>query len=587
MDVNSLFARAEQSFAAGRLDAARADLRQVLFGAANHPAVLHLLALVEKKRGDLPAARKAFEGALRSAPADAQINNNFANLLDALGEQELALRHYDRALSANPRLGDARYNRALLLRRMGRPLEALAELDRAAAAAPPGAKLFSARGGTLRELGRLDEAAAAYDEAIRLEPNRLVAIHGRARVAMERGEPDASDHYRRALALKPDDPELHLGLAEALEAEGKPGAIECLASLVERHPAWVDGQSALARMRWEAGDAERFTRGFETALQANPRDANLWFAYASALADADLPGLAANAAAQGRRAAGDSAPLMLLEAVHASEAGEIDRADQLYAALPDGLPGRSLHELRHRIRCRDDERALALSDAARREAPWNVSAWALTGVLWRLLNDPRSAWLHGQPGLYGTRELGLSAAEIDPIAEHLRTLHRTRAHPIGQSLRGGTQTRGRLFARPEPEVRLLHDALAAAVADHWRALPPHDPTHPLLRHREAEPHFSGSWSVRLTGGGFHISHVHPHGILSSACYLAVPDPGAGQEGWLEIGGAPERLALDLEPLLLVQPRPGRLALFPSTLFHGTRPFSAGERLTAAFDVVAG
>jgi hypothetical protein len=29
-----------------------------------------------------------------------------------------------------------------------------------------------------------------------------------------------------------------------------------------------------------------------------------------------------------------------------------------------------------------------------------------------------------------------------------------------------------------------------------------------------------------------------------------------------------------------------VALFPSYMYHGTRPFSAGERLTVAFDVVA-
>jgi hypothetical protein len=36
---------------------------------------------------------------------------------------------------------------------------------------------------------------------------------------------------------------------------------------------------------------------------------------------------------------------------------------------------------------------------------------------------------------------------------------------------------------------------------------------------------------------------------------------------------------------MIRPHVGRLALFPSTLFHGTRPFSAGERMTVAFDVV--
>ena len=34
----------------------------------------------------------------------------------------------------------------------------------------------------------------------------------------------------------------------------------------------------------------------------------------------------------------------------------------------------------------------------------------------------------------------------------------------------------------------------------------------------------------------------------------------------------------------VEPRPGRLVLFPSWMWHGTVPFGAGERLTVAFDV---
>jgi hypothetical protein len=34
----------------------------------------------------------------------------------------------------------------------------------------------------------------------------------------------------------------------------------------------------------------------------------------------------------------------------------------------------------------------------------------------------------------------------------------------------------------------------------------------------------------------------------------------------------------------VEPRPGRLALFPSTMWHATMPFDDGERLVLAFDV---
>lgn len=99
----------------------------------------------------------------------------------------------------------------------------------------------------------------------------------------------------------------------------------------------------------------------------------------------------------------------------------------------------------------------------------------------------------------------------------------------------------------------------------------------------------GSWSVRLTSQGFHVNHVHPEGVLSSACYISLPPSlGAGdtRDGWLELGRPPEQLSLGLEPLASIEPRPGRLALFPSYLFHGTRPFADGERLTVAFDVVA-
>ena len=92
--------------------------------------------------------------------------------------------------------------------------------------------------------------------------------------------------------------------------------------------------------------------------------------------------------------------------------------------------------------------------------------------------------------------------------------------------------------------------------------------------------------MRLTGGGRHIDHVHPAGWLSSALYIALPtevERGGGEAGWLALGQAGD-LVPDLPPIRVVEPKPGRLVLFPSTMWHGTRPFGAGERLTVAFDV---
>jgi hypothetical protein len=99
--------------------------------------------------------------------------------------------------------------------------------------------------------------------------------------------------------------------------------------------------------------------------------------------------------------------------------------------------------------------------------------------------------------------------------------------------------------------------------------------------------FSGSWSVRLLSGGRHVSHVHPQGWFSSALYVALPpleDRGPEPAGWLTLGEPSNDLELDLPPFRLIEPKPGRLALFPSTMWHGTKPFAEGERLTVAFDV---
>jgi tetratricopeptide (TPR) repeat protein len=586
IDVNSLFARAEQRFAANMLDDARGDLLAIQRVAGDHPAVLHLLGLVNKRRGDLAGAKSALARASALAPSDPQINSNYGNLLADIEEPQAALACYGRALMAAPSHVDARYNRALLLQRLGRLDEALADLDEIASVRPTDAKTHSARGSVLRELKRLDAAADAFDAALKLDRNRPTALHGRARVAMERGDGDASAFYRQALQNQPQNLQLVLGFAEALEAEGDPDALQVLERAVAQDPEWLDGQRCLARMRWEAGQDVAFTRDLEDVLATQPANGQLWLAYAATLADAGLHERAADAAAQGRHAAGDDVELTLMEAVQASEAGQVRRSDQLFAKLPASLPDRAILEARHRLRCREFERASQLVDKARSEKPQDIGAWALTGLIWRLTGDARAEWLLGQPGLVTSMEVRLDEGQLQRIADCLRGLHRTRAHPIGQSIRGGTQTRGRLFDRRDAEVSTLVEAVEEALERYWSSLPPRDEAHPLLRYRDSPRFLGGSWSVRLTSGGFHVSHFHPEGILSSACYLVVPTPKAPMEGWLELGGAPSELGVAIDPLVVIEPKPGRLALFPSYLFHGTRPFFSGERLTVAFDVVA-
>jgi predicted Zn-dependent protease len=588
VDVNSLFSRAEQAFAAGRLDRARADILQVHRLAGDHPAVLHLLALVEKRSGNAAAADQAFKRAINLAPRDPQLLGNRANLLSELGESEAALALYDRALALDPGFRDARFNRALLLQRIGRTQEALEELDALASAAPPSAKVESARGGLLMQFGRLDEAGKAYDRALQAEPSRPAALYGRGRVSLERGDGGASDFYAWALQKRAGDLELILGLAEARTAEGDPTGVELLAQAVEQHPDWIAGHEVLARMRSEASPGSDFADHYPRSLKLRPNDRALHHSHWKSLALAERYAEALAALQESRRSIDDDEEMLLMEAVFMGETGDPLAALRLMDRLDD-LPGLGFARGRAALRAGDAKQSASILERVTQTHPGAIGAWALLDIAWRLTGDSRHEWLSLQPNLYGAAQINLDRDELARLADVLRALHVTRSHPIGQSLRGGTQTRGRLFSRPDPEIARLERAVSEAVHAHFQNLPPTDESHPLLRHRDRPLAIQGAWSVRLTSQGFHVNHIHPEGILSSACYISLPPQmgsEATREGWLEIGAPPAELKLDLAPLASIKPEPGRLALFPSYLFHGTRPFKGGERLTAAFDVVA-
>jgi tetratricopeptide (TPR) repeat protein len=432
------------------------------------------------------------------------------------------------------------------------------------------------------DIGDAAAAAAAFDRALELRPDDSTALKGRARVALERAETNVLHRYADALVAAPGDPHLILETTEARIAAGDIEAIDEFAEVAGQRPEWSEGQIALGRMLWETRQEEGFADHVRLLLRRDPTRFDLWWQYVDLLAGCGLYESAADAA---RAAAGGGDAFRLVEAVHAGRAGDVARAGALFASIPPRLPGRALHESVHHIRRQELDLALACIEAALAENPSDIGAWAVAELIYRKLGDRRSTWLSAQGGLVATFELALAPERFAAIKALLHLLHRTGVQMVEQSLRSGTQTRWRLFDRPEPELAELRRAIEAALGDYVAALPPADDRHPLLRHRDAPLTITGSWSVRLAASGYHVSHIHPKGLISSACYFEVPGPVAPSgEGALELGRPPSDLKLDLEPLHVIAPCPGRLVLFPSYLHHGTTPFAAGDRLSVAFDV---
>lgn len=436
--------------------------------------------------------------------------------------------------------------------------------------------------------GEWRAAKEAYDAALAVHSRSQSCIDGRARVALQLGEGDAVEYCARALALRADDPALQSQMIRTVAAQLGTDAIPLAESFVRDHPEQIAMHELLADLRLQAGAGDSFASSYQTALQNIPDHKRLLMSYWHVLSRSGRYLQTLESMDAKRPLFDGDRSFALLEVAVSGHCGQTERAALALAKL-DHAPDAQLARAQHRLQSGDvDEASSLLADVTDRE-PANLTAWALSELAWRLTGNPRHDWLVGSPPLYGTIDLALAAEELEQIAAKLRALHKSRAQPIGQSVRGGTQTNGNLFARNEVEIRRLIEAIQSAVRQFVGRLPAMDSTHPLLRYRDRPLAFGPSWSVRLVDGGFHAAHFHPGGVLSSACYISLPGNLAErdeQEGWLELGRPPQELMLDLPALASFEPKPGALILFPSFLFHGTRPFKAGERLTVAFDVTA-
>ncbi len=433
-------------------------------------------------------------------------------------------------------------------------LQTLAELQDLVSRSPGDRAGWHNLGVELRKLDRSGEALAAFDRATGLGLRAPETETMRGHVLADLGRFDeAIRAYRRAIS---------------------------------KQPAAIEAQSALAKLLPQLGRTDEALAGFGEALALAPQVGALWVAaLEAAKAQGEWGQLLAWAdAAQARFGSDTLITVFAANALSAlgRDAAAFDRLSPAMKAEPDFAPGHTTmaHLL---IRLGEYGQAAQAAGMATRLAPQDQSGWALLGVILRLLEDEREHWLCDYERLVMPITLSL-----DPgLKQALEARHQTTAHPADQSLRGGTQTRGNLFESADPAIQALARDVAGAVSTRLAELPA-DPSHPFLARNTGAINFVGAWSVRLASAGFHISHIHPAGWMSSALYVALPESvraGTG-EGALAFGVPDAALGLDLPPRRVVHPREGELVVFPSYLWHGTTPFAADtSRLTLAFDAL--
>ncbi len=438
----------------------------------------------------------------------------------------------------------------------------------------------------LRREQRYIEADVLMSDAVVRFPDdaRLAFFHAQTRY--ELGDP-AALLFEQALQLDPGNLQIARNLALTQVSEGQRGAAQTLLEqLTTQNPDWLDGHKALATLNWTHGDRNHFCDHLAAACRAQPDTPALWLAWFGNLAQArDWAGAVA----------------VLDEAEHHLGATPASQVSRLFVAVESGAPEASaliaataqfrgdvssLCRIRHALRQGDPVRAEAEA-LPLTAGPSAALYWPYVSLAWRLKGDARAEWLDRPEQLIRMFDCGWNAAELTELAEVLRGLH-TAAEPyLEQSVRGGTQTDRSVLLRREPVLQRIKARLLDLIREYVDGLPPLDVAHPLLGAPRGELLIEGSWSVRLARQGYNVPHTHAMGWLSTAFYVSLPaadEMGPPPAGHIAFGQPPAELGLPLDPYLTVAPEPGRLVVFPSTMWHATVPFEAGERLVIAFDI---
>lgn len=511
--------RAWDLIRAGRAQDARALLVGVLARQPKLAEAHRLLGMALRVLGAAGEAETAFKSAISADKKNPAHLAEYAAFLEAEGRIKDAERQFRAALVLNRRFAPAATGLAHLLMDQGRPAEAL-QITTPLAAVAPGAGLRLLHASAQQEAGRLDEAEATLAGLI---------------------------------SASPADVRAHTALAELrwMRTGDRALALEALDKTLAADPSALALRLVKAKVLTQTGEADAARAQINQALKAAPDDPGVKLAWAK-LAGAE--GLA-----------------------YAEEALKTRPRDQDLLVLAV-------------------QAALAAGDAAKAEhyawpligdAPLNQFYIALLGTAWRMAGDDRYAELYDYDKTVHVTQLATPkgwptlSAYLADLAEGLHGMHALKAHPFGQSVRGGSQVT--ILSAKHPAVAAVQQALEPPIRQTLERIAASD--HALADRNTGAWRYTGMWSIRLASSGYHDNHVHPAGWLSSACYVEVP-PLEGEQGWLKFGEPGVKTLAPLPPEKLVEPKPGRLVLFPSYMWHGVVPFTAPKpRLNFAFDLV--
>lgn len=550
---------AHEAYQSGDLDQADTIIATVLESEPGLAKAFQLKTLVALKRGDIQTADQAINEAVKLAPDDAEILNTHGNVLKYTGRILQAVQAYKESLKIAPNYLMAAQNLGELY---------LMEKDPV-------------------------QAAAVFETALTHHQNHPVMMQG---LLYALKDAQQNEPAMALLSQMPQSPALALSAGQLLAANDQSSqARNAFLQALSHAPSAIMAFRNLIQIAWLQGGLDAGRAELDTLIQNSPDTGFLYTHGADLLAEmGDLNHAGALLDACEKKF-GPQAEISLERAklcIRSNTGAEAFKHAEAALKLRPGDPAILAEFARAALMTEQYTIALEASRHMQTRAPnqqfWlAIEATALRGMgqdHTRLYDYARfvKAYDLDPPPEYDTLSDFLSQLKAD-----LNERHKTKFHPIAQSLRGGTQTSADLRFADSRVIQDFFQALEAPIKDYLSQIGT-APDHPLTRRNNGAYRLSGAWSVKLSGDGFHVNHVHPEGWISSSFYVDVPDGTADDpenKGWIKFGEPPFDVpGMSYEHI--IAPKAGSLVLFPSYMWHGTVPIAKGEtRMTLPFDAV--
>lgn len=151
-------------------------------------------------------------------------------------------------------------------------------------------------------------------------------------------------------------------------------------------------------------------------------------------------------------------------------------------------------------------------------------------------------------------------------------------------LNNGLQTGGNFLSQELPFINQTKDMIESLILDYYKKFT--NSSCDLIKRWPKKSQLY-AWAISISKNGNLNLHNHTTGWLSGSFYIAMPKKNSKNEGAIVFSirdmGYP---VLDESKIndKIYNVKPGDILMFPSSLFHGTLPFSSEERrISFAFD----